>query len=411
LRATAAAAVTVAASALLRPGWLHAAPRPPKPIGGFDAKAWIAQWKKYILDAQAHDRYCDKETGEELGWLVSPYLYGFYYGFMATQQPKWIDLMVDWSDAWTRRGQKEPDGYLGWPKADGASTEVVPHLLTDNILGEAMALRPAVLMAAEVLNSPSLKSKYGAKFKQYLDLSEQVFNKWDARYTWREIKAGGVWVVPEFGLSANGGKWDEGFANRKTSGFSLPDNKQNLLAQWLMAMADVTGKSIYRKRATQWWQVMKSRMRLREGKYYDWDYWCPAGPWDYKSNNEPRHWVGVHPNGGYYDIDLEGIVNAYDHKIVFEKTEIDRLIATNRDFMWNQQIQGAKFKRMDGGEPDKRWKDSPGVLWHALIPYDDKLRQIFEANHEPASWGGLAGTPWYVALAAGKLAPPKPVAG
>ena len=28
-----------------------------------------------------------KETGEELGWLVSPFLNGFYYGYMATRDP------------------------------------------------------------------------------------------------------------------------------------------------------------------------------------------------------------------------------------------------------------------------------------------------------------------------------------
>ena len=394
-----------AVAAMSRPGWLTAADRAAPKSTAFDADVWMTQWEKMILNDIQRDRYCDKETGEEIGWLISPYLYGFYYGFMATQQAKWIDLLVDWSDAWMKRGSKEPDGYIGWPKADGTSTWVVPNLYTDNILGEAMALRPAVLLAGQVLNSPALKTKYGAKFKQYLDLSEQVFAKWDARCAWREVKNGGVWIVPEFGIDKDHNQWDSHYDKRKTEGFTLPDNKQNFVAEWLIAMADLTGKPEYRRRATMWWQVMKSRLHLRDGKYYDWNYWDPAGPWDYKPNHEPRHWVGIHPNGGYYDADLDGIVNAYQHKIVFEKTEIDRLIASNRDFMWNGQIQGAKFKRIDGGPPDKDPKKSPGVLWHALVPYDDTLRRIFEANHQPASWGGLIATPWYVALAAGKLKP------
>ena len=29
--------------------------------------------------------------------------------------------------------------------------------------------------------------------------------------------------------------------------------------------------------------------------------------------------------------------------------DIARLIATNRDFMWNKQIKNAKFQRIDGG--------------------------------------------------------------
>ena len=39
---------------------------------------WLARWQKNILDS-ARSRYCDKEMGEELGWLVSPFLNGFYY--------------------------------------------------------------------------------------------------------------------------------------------------------------------------------------------------------------------------------------------------------------------------------------------------------------------------------------------
>jgi len=92
---------------------------------------------------------------------------------------------------------------------------------------------------------------------------------------------------------------------------------------------------------------------------------------------------------------VEAIVNAYEQGLIFTKDDIDHLIATNRDYMWNQQVEGAKFRRIDGGEPDPRWKDSPGVLWTALIAYDPILRKVFESNFDPNSWGGLATTPWY----------------
>ena len=170
-------------------------------------------------------------------------------------------------------------------------------------------------------------------------------------------------------------------------------------------MYDVTKKPVYRQHAEKWWRLMHARMRLRDGgKYYVWNYWDPAGPWDYKPDGSTRHWVGVHPNGGYYGIDLESIVAAYEHGQVFTRSEIDRLIATNRDYMWDHRVEGAKFRRIDGGEPDDRWKDSPGILWIALVPYDATLQKVFEANHNPASWGGLAATPWYVARQSGKLA-------
>ena len=149
-------------------------------------------------------------------------------------------------------------------------------------------------------------------------------------------------------------------------------------------MYDATGKTLYRDRAKAWFSVMKSRMKTREdGKYFVWDYWDPAGPWDSDENGKLRHWVGVHPNGGYYTVDVEAIVAAYEHGLVFTRSDIDRLIATNRDFMWNKEVDGAKFGSIGGGRPDPRWKDSPGVLWTALVPYDATLRKIFEANQNP----------------------------
>jgi hypothetical protein len=176
-------------------------------------------------------------------------------------------------------------------------------------------------------------------------------------------------------------------------GFSMPANKQNHIAQWLLAMHEVTGKAVYRERAEKWWQQMKLRLRQREGKYYVWNYWDPAGPWDYKSDGSTKHWVGVHPNGGYYAVDVEGMTAAFEQGLVFGQEEIDRLIATNRDFMWNKRIEGAKFQRIDGGASDKRWEGAAGVLWTALVRHDPTLRKVFEANHDPASWGGLSATP------------------
>ena len=88
------------------------------------------------------------------------------------------------------------------------------------------------------------------------------------RGCWREVKAGGLWVVPPFGIDRQTGKWTEGYQQRNTDGFSLPANKQNFIALWLLAMYEATKKPLYQERAEHWWRVMKSRMRLQEeGKY------------------------------------------------------------------------------------------------------------------------------------------------
>jgi len=356
---------------------------------------WLARWEKNIL-GRARSRYCDKEMGEQLGWLVSPFLNGFYYGYLATRDPKWVEMLIDWMDSCVRRGIEEPDGFVGWPKSEMDATE---SFYTDSLLGEAMALRPVVLTADEILKTPALKGKFDSQAQAYLRLAEQVFEKWDSRGCWREIANGGLWVVPLFGIDPKTGQWTEGYTRRNTDGFSNPYNKENHIARWLVAMYDVTRKPVYRERAEKWFQLMKSRMKLRQdGTYFVWNYWDPAGSWDYKADGSPKHWVGVHPNGGYYGIDVEAIVTAFEHGLVFTKEDIQRLIATNRDFMWNQEVTGAKFQRIDGGQPDPRWRNSPGVLWTALVPYDETLRRVFLTNHNPSGWGGLSATPWFLAL-------------
>ena len=361
---------------------------------------WRARWEKSIL-GDMRRRYCDTEMGEELGWLISPFLNGFLYGYRATGDMQWVRHLVDWMDALLQRAVTEPDGYLGWPKGDGGGGDSTVYR-ADSMLGEAMVLRPVVLLAHQILTSPEL-AQWSGKAREYLALAERIFAKWDSRHCWREVSGGGLWVVAHWGIDLDTGKWSAGYREREITGFSNPANKQNHIARWLLTMQAVTQKAVYRERAEKWFQLFKSRIKLRaDDKYAVWNYWDPAGPWDWKSNGAPWHWVGVHPNGGYYQIDVEGIVAAFEQGVVFSRSDIDRLIATNRDFMWDQNLRGAKFQRIDGGESDARWKNSPGLLWTALVPYDETLKRIFVANHDPASWGGLATTPWALALAVGK---------
>jgi hypothetical protein len=353
---------------------------------------WTQRWERYILNS-ARDRRCDTETGEEVGWLVSPYLGGFYYGYLATRQEKWIEMLVDWADSWIARAVKEPDGFPGWPKVNPNGHE--DGLYGDSMLGEAMALGPVVMASAEILKTPALKRKWGTQARKYLDLSLRLFEKWEARGCWRETANGGLWVEAAFGIDRQTGQWTPDYTDRNSGGFSHPDNKENAIADWMLAMYDVTGKSVYRDRSASWFRLMRLRMKLRDGgKYFVWNYWEPAGAWDYKSDGSTKHWVGVHPNGGYYSIDVNAIIAVFEHGLGFTKEDIGRLIATNRDFMWNQEVRGARFQRIDGGPADPRWSNSPGVLWSALARYDSTLRAIFLANHNPGSWSGMTTTPW-----------------
>ena len=273
---------------------------------------------------------------------------------------------------------KEPDGYLGWPKfgAAGADVDRLNDFYADSMLGEAMALRPIVLLSGTITRTPALAEKYGSKANDYIKLAEQVFEKWNSRGAWREISPNEmISIYLPFGIDRTHNAWTAGYQERydPTVGFSHQDNKANLIASWLLAMFDVTQMQVYRDLAEQWFRIMKSRMKLKEdGTYQIWNYWEPAGRWDYKPNGLTKHWVGVHPNAGYYDIDVEAIVTAYEHGLVFTADDIKHLISTAL---------------------------AEGRYWNALVPYDDAIQRHFEETLDPGSWNGHSKAPWYLALA------------
>jgi len=67
------------------------------------------------------------------------------------------------------------------------------------------------------------------------------------------------------------------------------------------------------------------------------------------------------------------------------------------------RVMKPRMTLREGGKYDPHWAKSPGVLWSALVPYDESLRKVFEANHDLAGWGGLAATPWYLSRFASNL--------
>jgi hypothetical protein len=352
-----------------------AAPRRTVEIGPEKRLAWLHAWQQNILTA-ARTRYCDTEMGEEIGWLISPLLEGFYHGYLATHDARWIDRLIDWTDAWIRRGAIEPDGFLGWPKVGAAGTDVdsLNSFHADSLLGEAMVLRPVVLTLTTILRDPGLVRRYGEKARSYLRLASAIYDKWERRGAWRAAGEGMITVVLPFGIDLKAGRWTDGIRDKDNRhvGFSHPDNKANRVALWLMAMHDATGEQVYRERAEAWFRVMKARVHpLPSGTDDIWNYWEPAGPWDFDAFGKPKHWVGVHPNAGYYNTDVQVMVEAYEHGIVFTADDLERLIRT----------------ALATGRP-----------WTALAPYDPTIRARFEQDLRPNEWSGLSLVPWYLAL-------------
>ncbi|MGA3001359.1 MAG: hypothetical protein ABSE20_06520, partial [Acetobacteraceae bacterium] len=172
------------------------------------SEAWLAHWQQNIL-TEAKARYCDTAMGEEIGWLISPLLDGFHYGFLLTGDTHWLDRLTDWTDAWIRRGVTEPDGYIGWPKIGAAGTDVdnLDSFYADSLLGEAMVLRPVVLASAAILKDPALTGRYGPQARGYQELARRTFEKWERRGAWRTTDTGMITVVLPYGIDTTTGRW------------------------------------------------------------------------------------------------------------------------------------------------------------------------------------------------------------
>ncbi len=425
-------------------------------------KDWLARWGKEVVSDTRAFRECDRDTGEGIAFGMTPAMDSFYYGYMATKNPKYVDMLVDWADSLIKRAVKEPDGYVGWPEKGAAGTPVdnLDDYDADSMLSDAMVFRPIVLMANEMVKNPALKEKYGAKGESYLKLADELYAKWVERGGWRETANGGMISMElPYGMDSTRQKWiDFDTRNAPGHGFSHPDNKANEVARWMLAMWDVTGKPEFKERAEKWFKVQKSRMNINgDGAYDIWNYWQPAGPWDYKDDGTPKLWVGTHPTGGYYVGDTRAIVAAYEHGLVFTKADIDALIISAKT-SWtggdpgspaagmmisvqpasgtakeisacfpNSKTSGPPSSALNGTLVSVQWdvkankgrivvqpRDAQAAqvtfdtdkdtkvqvlrMWPALVPYDVEIQKNFEATATPDTWFGFTTVPYYLWL-------------
>jgi len=192
-------------------------------LGPTKFESWKRRWRDNILRESQH-RYCATEMGEEIGWIISPLLTGFYYGYLATAEMPWVEKFVDCTDRWIGRAVMEPDGYVGWPKLGAAGTDVddLDSFYADSLLGEAMVLGQVAQMSAVILSTPALKARYGAKVESYMKLSRSIFEKWDKRGAWRRTEGDGIIsVVLPFGIDPETGRWTDGYSTRDSSAMAF----------------------------------------------------------------------------------------------------------------------------------------------------------------------------------------------
>jgi hypothetical protein len=78
------------------------------------------------------------------------------------------------------------------------------------------------------------------------------------------------------------------------------------------------------------------------------------------------------------------MVDAYNNGIVFDSTDIKRLINTHLEVMWNKDKVNPAFTNSNIAHvtprPGREGEKPTGVLWTALLDFDPRIRDLYEAE-------------------------------
>ncbi|MBT3602660.1 MAG: hypothetical protein HN521_06285 [Candidatus Latescibacteria bacterium] len=323
-------------------------------------------------------------TGEGFCWHAAHAADDFVTGYLTYQDTAWLDQGVKYFDWLVGLMAEAPDGYQGW---------IGPFIYEKSVwcdvhVGDAILVNPMLRFSEVILKDHGLKAKYGEAAEKYVSLAKKhLIEKWDARGTWREDGPYGSYASWNQYLEPGDlSQWRD--KDIKKSTLSLPFNKQFDMGIASLRLWRITGEISYRGRAERIFRLMKSRMQLVDD-HLVWNYWEPTGVWDVEGN-DLRHWVNVHPYRNYQAGELGNIVEAYHSGIVFDRTDIERMINTNMKVMWNGDLDDPLWRNSNAnGEweapepPPEGRKGRAGTLWSALHGFDETVRMLHEKRLKP----------------------------
>ena len=315
-----------------------------------------------------------QKKGEDFCWHAAYNLRHFLHGYRAWQDTAWLDTGVRYYEFLVNHLETGPDGYQGWI----GPYEYDHSVWCDVHVGDAVLFNGLVEFAEAVLADAKLRAKYGVYANKYVDLARKhLFEKWDVRGTWHEDGPYGAYRSwNRYGNPSDFKNWT--VRNDITeSGLALPFNKQDDIAAVALKLYRITGEERFRDRATRIFAYQKSRLELLDD-YYCWNYWEPYGQADLDlPAHKCRHWVGVHPERPYQEGEVANMVEAYHTGVVFDATDIRRILKTNLKVMWNGSFDEPAFHNSNFQLPGTNKTQTAGVLWPALADFDDIVRKLY----------------------------------
>jgi hypothetical protein len=265
--------------------------------------------------------------GEGFCWHARSGMDQFISNYRLTKNTEWLDAAEKYFDFLISKMDTGPDGYRGW---------IGPYMYDnkywiDSHVGDALLIAGMLDFSVLVLEDKQLKKKYKDKANLYVEIAKKdLIEKNDKRGTWKEDGPIGSYVSYEKYMEpGNFKEWIYGSEVVK-SGLTHPFNKQNDMALVCIQLYRITGDKVYFDRAEKIFLRMKRQLQYY-ANHYEWNYWEPFGIWDLDLNKKTTvHWVGINPSPGYQSREVAQIVEAYHHGIVFDETDIKRLISVNK---------------------------------------------------------------------------------
>lgn len=339
-----------------------------------------------------------KATGESFCWQARVGMGRFIDYYELTGDTEWLDAGIKYYDYLLGRREKDPDGYMGW---------IGPYIYDKNywqdaLVGDAILFASILDFSVLVMEDEKLREKYEDKALSYVETAKRdLIEKWDHRGCWNEDGPYGGYIgFSKYFKPGEITEWVD-VPDVTRSKVSHPFNKQMDVAEVCLRIHRITGEKKYWNIAEKIYFTVKSRFQYFDD-HYCWNYWEPLYPGDVDfENNMTRHWVGVHMwRSGYQAGEVGKIVEAYHYGIVFDKQDIQRMINTNLDVMWNGDRGKPEFINSNGLGADHdttgvtEWRATyghsndfrnQGQLWTGLLDFDQTIRDLYEQRFEDKS--------------------------
>jgi hypothetical protein len=302
-----------------------------------------------------------KSSGEGFAWHFAVSASEFLMAYEAYENPQWLVAAARYYD-WAIENalREDPDGFPGFfggPFDDNEPGSA--PVIHDTLVGDALVCEVLVRWCELIEGEPELAVRFASKRDAYVALARRMcWDKINARGSYQRDRLGyGSYRTFPRGIDVATGEWVR-------RGRSISDNlnKHYTNATVLVRLWRLTGDAAFRKRAVEVFSRHKAMLRgLAGGERVAWNFWMPHGDYDI-SGHAPRSWVAVHPRkSGYQRRECQDFVEAYDSGLVFDRTDLERMIRSNHWMLENGWLSADGHSRA-------------GTLWFALARMAPELQ-------------------------------------